>query len=182
MTTKKLLSLQLKRLLSSVADHGNQHLSEVETDLIQTNILLGEAIEKLSASFMAIHASVCTQQEMVSSLLVKEGQLNENAARIQAASVDIGLQINAAITGLQFQDMTNQLICRGLQRLAGLSKVLEILGNGSTQMGAETGIEEIVEVLGNVNHLLEHQSGKLESDLWKTVCQTHMESGDIELF
>lgn len=182
MTAKKLLSLQLKRLLFSVADHGNQHLSEIEADLIQTNILLREAIDKLSASFMAVHASICAQQEMVSSLLVKEGQLNENTARIRAASVDIDLQINAAITGLQFQDMTNQLICRGLQRLAGLSKVLEILGDSSTKMAAETGNEEIVGVLRNINHLLEQQSGKLESDLWKTVCQTHMESGDIELF
>ena len=55
MTIHNSLALQIRDLLSGLSMHGGQHLSEIETDLIQTNILLSEAIEKLSASFMAIH-------------------------------------------------------------------------------------------------------------------------------
>jgi hypothetical protein len=56
MTIKNSLALEIKKLLTGLSEHGSQHLSEIETDLVQTNILLSEAIEKLSASFMAIHA------------------------------------------------------------------------------------------------------------------------------
>lgn len=182
MTTKKLLSLQLKRLLSSVAGHGNQHLAEIEADLLQTNFLLAEAIEKLSISFMAIHASVCAQQKTVDMLLAGEQPSSEHADDLTALSKEIGAHVNAAVTGLQFQDMTSQLVGRALQRVTGLSKVLGTLDVGSAEMVAKTGVEEIITLLNDVNHLLEQQSGKLESDLWKSVCQTHMESGDVELF
>lgn len=182
MTTKKLLGLQLKRLLSSVAKHSNQHLAEVEADLLQTNFLLAEAIEKLSISFIAIHASVRAQQKMVDMLLAGEMPPVERAAALTALSKEIGMHINAAVTGLQFQDMTSQLIGKALQRVTGLSKVLATLDVSSSEMVAGTGGGEIITLLNNVNHLLEQQSGKLESDVWKSVCQTHMESGDVELF
>jgi len=182
MTTKKLLSLQLKRLLSSVAEHGHQHLGQIEADLIQTNFLLAEAIRKLNAGFMAMHTSICLQQEIVTMLLTETADDGRYAARLDAVSAEMGAHVNAAVTSLQFEDMTSQLIGRALQRIAGLDKVLETLGAGSSGMRAETGIEDIVARLSDVNRLLEQQSGKLESDLWKAVCQTHMESGDIELF
>ena len=54
MTIKNSLALELKELLSGLSEHGSQHLTEIETDLVQTNVLLSEAIEKLSASFMAV--------------------------------------------------------------------------------------------------------------------------------
>ena len=69
MTTKKLLGSQVKHLLSNLSDHGTQHLTEIETDLVQTSFLLGEAIQKLGASFMAIHEAVTAQQETIDLLL-----------------------------------------------------------------------------------------------------------------
>lgn len=182
MTTKKLLNLQLKRLLASVAEHGNQHLSQIEADLLQTNFLLAGAIGKLNSSFMAIHTSICAQQKIVERLLERHAGEDGYAARLEAESAETDIHLNAVVVALQFHDMTNQLIGRALQRIAGLSKVLETLGASSSGMVAQTGIEEIVALLNDVNHLLEQQSGKLESDLWKAVGQTHMESGDIELF
>jgi hypothetical protein len=182
MTTKKLLSLQLKRLLSSVAAHGNQHLTEIEADLVQTNFLLVGAIEKLGESFMSIHAAASAQQEAVAMKLAGKSLTDEQAGRLSAASTEIELHVNAAVTALQFQDMTAQLIGRALQRVAGLTAVLKTLEVSSGEMTGSTDIEEIVALLNNVNRLLEEQSGKLESDLWRAVCQTHMESGDVELF
>jgi hypothetical protein len=55
MTRKKILGSHVKRLLSGVSAHGRRHLTEVETDLVQTTLLLEEAVEKLTTSFMAIH-------------------------------------------------------------------------------------------------------------------------------
>ena len=38
---------KVKNVLTTLSDHGSQHLSEVETDLEQTVFLMSSAIEKL---------------------------------------------------------------------------------------------------------------------------------------
>ena len=47
MSNKQMLGSRVKELLAGVSDHGVDHLLEVETDLVQTTLLLAEAIEKL---------------------------------------------------------------------------------------------------------------------------------------
>jgi prefoldin subunit 5 len=182
MTRKELLAPQVKRLLSGVSDQGNQHLTEVETDLVQTTFLLSEAIEKLGASFMAIHEAVSKLQETVDTLMADAKPSPENAERLSVLRGEIGKHINAAVTGLQFQDMTSQLIGRTVRRVTGLREVLNALGSGSAGVLPESDIEEIAEILHKLNEAIETETEKLESVLWKPVQQTHMESGDIELF
>jgi hypothetical protein len=182
MERKTLLSSEVKRVLSGVSDHGAQHLTEIEADLVQTNVLLTEAIDKLGASFMAIHAAVTTQQEAVSLLLSGAAATPELAERLHATHRDIDRHVGAAITGLQFQDMTSQLIHRTLRRVTGLREVLGGVGSGSSVMPPECDIDHIIDTLHAVSAALHEQSQKLESELWKAVRQTHMESGDIELF
>ncbi|HZW12217.1 MAG TPA: chemotaxis protein [Noviherbaspirillum sp.] len=181
MTREKLLGSQVKDLLSNLSGHGTQHLTEVETDLMQTSILLGEAIEKLGASFMAIHEAVMAQQQEIELLLSGAAPAPEIVEKLRAKQAEIGQHVNAAVTGLQFQDMTNQLIGRTVKRVTGLREVLDGVGSGSSGI-PEGSAEEIVETLSSINKVLEEQSAKLESALWKAVCQTRMESGDIELF
>lgn len=180
MTKKEMLGAQVKQLLSSVSDHGSQHLGEVETDLVQTGVLLDEAIGKLGKSFMDIHAAVSAQQAMLD-LLVSEGAFApENTERLQVMSGEIGQHINAAVTGLQFQDMTSQLIDRTLKRVIGLRDMLAALGSSGSGMQAESGSEQIGMLLASINHALTIQSEELV--LLKSVHQNHMECGDIELF
>ncbi|QDZ28150.1 chemotaxis protein [Noviherbaspirillum sp. UKPF54] len=181
MTREKMLGSQVKHLLSNLSDHGTQHLTEVETDLVQTSILLGEAITKLGGSFMAIHEAVTAQQETIDLLLSGAKPTPEIAEKLKAKHGEISQHVNAAVTGLQFQDMTSQLIGRTVTRVIGLREVLSGVGSGSSGI-SENSAEEIVETLKGINKVLEEQSVKLESALWKAVCQTHMESGDIELF
>ncbi|HJV85807.1 MAG TPA: chemotaxis protein [Noviherbaspirillum sp.] len=181
MTREKLLGSQVRHLLSNLSDHGTQHLTEVETDLVQTSILLGEAIEKLGASFMAIHEAISAQQEAIDLLLSGARPTPEIAEQLKTRHREIGEHVNAAVTGLQFQDMTSQLIGRTVKRVTGLRDVLGGIGSGSSGI-SEGNADEIIDTLNGINKVLEEQSLKLESALWKAVCQTHMESGDIELF
>lgn len=181
MTREKLLGSQVRNLLSNLSDHGTQHLTEVETDLVQTSILLAEAIEKLGASFMAIHEAVTNQQETIDLLLSGAKPTPEIEERLKARQSEISQHVSAAVTGLQFQDMTNQLLGRTVKRVIGLREVLDGVGSSSSGI-AENNAEEIIESLNAINKVLEEQSAKLESALWKAVRQTHMESGDIELF
>jgi uncharacterized FlaG/YvyC family protein len=182
MTTETLLKVQLKRLLSGLSDHGHQHLTEVETDLVQTTILLSEAIDKLGASFMAIHKAVSAQQAAVDKLLMAESSTPEIAEQLKNMQGEIDTHVNSAVTGLQFQDMTNQLIGRTVKRVTGLREVLGVVGSGGSSVLHENDNEQIADLLERINKLLEDQSGKLESRLWRQVSQTHMNSGEIELF
>jgi hypothetical protein len=182
MSTKDSSAPQVKDLLSGLSNHGNQHLTEVETDLIQTNFLLKEAIDKLSASFMAIHEAITAQQQMVDTLLTNVPVTPDAMSELQTRSAQIGLHINAAITGLQFQDMTNQLISRTVRRIVGLRDVLGAMGENGAGIPAGADNGEMIVLLDKINEMLKMQSTSLENELWKAVCQTHMESGDIELF
>jgi len=182
MTRKKILGSHVKRLLSGVSDHGKKHLTEVETDLIQTELLLEEAIDKLTASFMAIHSAVGSRQETIDKLLAGGQTSAEESALLGGMSGEIGEHVNTAITSMQFQDMTSQLIDRTLKRVTGLREFLGTLGAHGADVMPESGSEEIVELLGKVSMALAIQSLELRSVLRKAVNQQHLESGDIELF
>jgi len=182
MAPNEMMGSQVKCLLSGVSDHGDRHLAEVETDLVQMNILLGEAIKKLGASFMAIHGALCIQQETVNLLLSGGTPAPECIARLEAIHGEIGQHVNAAVTGLQFQDMTSQLIDRMVTHLAGLRDVFGALDSGSSNVLPESDHEDIVSLLNSINRILAERSVALEDVARKAVSQRHMESGDIELF
>lgn len=172
---------EIKKLLSNLSEHSCRHLDEVQTDLAQTSYLLSEAIEKLSASFMAMHEAICLQQEKIDAVLSAHPVDAHVCDALRASQAQIDLHINSAVTGLQFQDMTNQLLSRTSQRVTGLHDVLISVG-AQSGLVAQARTEDVFDGLVQVHASLEHQSIQLENALWKAVCQTHMESGDIELF
>jgi hypothetical protein len=182
MNRKKILGSHVKRMLSGVSDHGKKHLSEVETDLLQTNLLLEEAIEKLSRNFMAIHDAVSAQQTTIRLLLDGGTPSAEDKAKLEAMNEQVSTYVNAAITSMQFQDMTSQLIDRTLKRVTGLREFLATLGTYGAEMDPESDNDAIVDLLGKVSMSLAIQSLELRSVLRKAVSQKHLESGDIELF
>jgi len=182
MTRRDMLGAHLKLMLSGLSEHGIQHLTEIETDLLQTNLLLEEAIAKLGASFMAVHSAVLVQQEMIDAMISGEPNALEDAAGMQTMSKEIGRHINDAVTGLQFQDMTRQLVERSLKRVIGLRAMMGTLGSSSLGMYADGGSEQIVPLLRSINKQLAMQNQELKDVLLKTVRQKHMDSGEIELF
>lgn len=170
---------QLRQLLAEVCEHGTRHLAEAETDLGQTGVLLDEAIAKLSSSFMALHAAVDAQQELVRRCI---GEDAKNAEQLGRASELVALHVNAAITGLQFQDLTSQLIGRITKRICGLRGLLETVGEDVTAMNADADHEQVAALLRHLTDAVSAQSHALESVLLKSVGQRHMESGEIDLF
>lgn len=182
MSEKKLIGSQVKQLLSGVSDHGRAHLLEVETDLAQTALLLGEAIEKLGVSFMAMHEAVLKEQQEID-VLISEGNVPPQAIeKIREIQNEISQHVNAAVTSLQFQDLTSQLISRTIQRCEGLREVLNLLGAENGQSQNEDVSENIEQILLNAIARLEKQSNDLQAVLRKAVHQKHLDSGDIELF
>ncbi|AKZ63086.1 chemotaxis protein [Herbaspirillum hiltneri N3] len=184
MSTPKMLQ-ELKRLLLDTASGGSRQLTEVETDLVQTNILLGEAIEKLGSSFMELHTAVLAQQKELEVVMAGNGTLSaEDIARLKVMQDDITAHVNAAVTGLQFQDMTSQLLERIVRRVIGLRDALGVLSANSFEITPDStqSVEMLESLLKNTVESMEERLTALENGLWKTVRQTRMESGDIELF
>jgi len=176
------MNSQVMRLLAGVSVHGDQHLAEVERDLVQMDVLLNEAIKKLCTSFMAIHRAIELQQETLKGVLSAGKPAPEQAARLEALREEIGRHVGAAVTGLQFQDMTSQLIVRMVQHLSGLRGVFGALGiDGSADL-PESGNEEMLAMLDHISDRVGARCSELACFARSTVNQRHMESGDIELF
>lgn len=178
---------EIRSLFTAVSDQGNQHLVEVESDLTQTTYLLNEAIEKLGASFMGIHIAVTEQQLLLNTLTKKYGCSAEEKRKLSTYEQEIESQVNTVITGLQFQDLTSQLIGRTIKHILGVQDLLNTLG--SHGQGTHSDLvnnidehEEITQLLSNINHRLNISSNALSGGLHKSVNQRDMGSGEIELF
>ncbi|MBW9335314.1 MULTISPECIES: chemotaxis protein [Herbaspirillum] len=184
MPTKTMLQ-ELKRLLLDTASGGSRQLTEVESDLVQTNILLGEAIGKLGNSFMELHRAVQAQQTILEGLMNGSGQFDSDSIdQLKVTQGEVSHYVNAAVTGLQFQDMTSQLLERIVRRVIGLREALGVLSANSFEIVPEQGQsdEEVRELLASTVQAIEERLNMLDTGLWKAVRQTRMESGDIELF
>ncbi len=184
MPTIKMMNA-LKRLLLETSQGGDIHLSKIEADLIQTDILLDEAISKLTDGFMALHQVIAEQQQEFDLLLSgKKAATPENLAHLKDLRETINRHIQATVTGLQFQDMTSQLLARVMRRIIGLREVLKIVNTGGTEIKPEQNpsIHDIEALLDKTSVSMGDKMKELETVLWRAVRQTRMESGDIDLF
>lgn len=173
---------ELRQLLTAVSDHGAQHLVEVEADLNQTTFLLSGAIEKLSDSFMAIHEAVTVQQQEIDALLNNVDEPETAQQSIIALREKVSAEVNAAVTSLQFQDMTSQIIGRVIKRVNGLRESLAVLAEHGEGMAPEHEHEEVVKLLAEMSAGLHTRNDALQGGLIKSVGQQDMGTGDIELF
>lgn len=179
---KTLPIIELRSLLAAVSNHGKQHLVEVEADLLQTTFLLNTAIEKLGASFIAVHEAVTQQQQVLDAMMVEHQFKKEEVKQMDAFKQKIGAEINAAVIGLQFQDLTSQLLIRTIKRVNGLKDLLEELATHGDEIEPSHEHEEIAKFLGEMNHSLHAGSHALAGGLRRSVNQQDMATGEIELF
>lgn len=195
MPRKTLPIAELRGLLAAVSEHGKQHLAEVEADLTQTSYLLSEAIEKLGASFMAIHAASAEQQVLFAELLKSSSVQQEDGsvpmemadreaklATLEKLKQTIATEANAAVTGLQFQDLTSQLITRTIKRINGLRDILDELAMHGNEIDPEHEHDEIARFLEQMHKTFHAGSHALAGGLRRAVSQQDMGTGDIDLF
>jgi len=181
MDTTHLPVTELQRLLSRVSEHGSQHLHDAEDDLEQTLFLLEQAIKTLSGAFMQISQLVSLEQKTVDGLLAKHG-VATNQTDLPSLRERIDQEVNTAITGLQFQDLTSQLITRSMKRISGLRDLLTVLANHGNDSCSILEYESAEQLLKEMHHSLSEKSGAIKDGLRQEVKQKHMVSGDIEFF
>ena len=171
--------LELGQLLTDVSAEGIAHLEEVQADLAQTRLLLGEAIARLSSGFGALHAAVSVQRvaaEQLQRQAEGAGGGGDGEEQLRAAAAAIDTHVQAMVTALQFEDMTSQLIAQAGRRIAGLLGILAGVGDGA--QGLASGDLTRLDALRTA---MAAQSRELDGLLARSVDKRHMESGDITL-
>lgn len=182
MKAKRELGSQLSLLLTGVAANGIAHLEEMKNDLIQTNLLLEEAIAKLNGSFFELHDALNAQMEAAGRIASNADSAQEHRERLNRLAEEVGGHVDSVVTGLQFQDMTSQLIGRALHRIEGLRLMLGAFASAGSSLMQQDACEDMAGVLERTSERLALQSKELNGQLEKTVRQQHMEGGSIDLF
>lgn len=172
----------LRILLSSISDHGKQHLMRVEADLLQTTFLLNKAIEDLSASFISVHDSVTKQQQILDSLIEQHHFNHEETKQLEVFKQNIVEEVNAVITGLQFQDLTSQLLTRTVNHVNGLKDLLQELVTQDDEVQTDDEHEQMINFLAEVDRKLRASSHNLAVGSRPSVKSQDMATGEIELF
>jgi uncharacterized protein YhaN len=173
------------KLLKAVCENGIQHLHEAEADLMQAMFIFDEAIEKVGQHFTAIHQAVDEQQSCVDALLLESDVPARLADSKQLADFRdlrevIGDEVNAAVIGLQFHDLTSQLIARTLRRIGEMRSMLQVCKHCGEEM--ETAPESAEAALGAIHEVLQRSDRLLDRGSPRPVQQRHMGCGEIELF
>jgi chemotaxis regulatin CheY-phosphate phosphatase CheZ len=167
--------------LAGVTADGARHLDEVERDLSQMDALLDAAVQKLSTSFLAIHQLAVRQQQCLQELAQAGASATESAAALQSLREEIERHVATAVTGLQFQDLTSQLIGRMAGHVAGVREVLATLDAHAAALDAEGHTAHLSALAPLVPRIAAH-GATMATHAPRKVVQQHMESGDIELF
>lgn len=158
-------------LLRTVGTQSTKHLQAVEIDLQQINGLLHEAIAALVGHFTGLQDAVA-QRRMLTDCLVSTGHTEKDTSQLAAIDAVIAHHTQGAITALQFEDMARQLNESSVIRIAGLKQALLDI------MLADSGNSTIPAI----EQQFQKQSESLDQTISKSVHQTHVKSGEIELF
>jgi hypothetical protein len=152
-------------LLREVSRLTGTHLSELSADLAQTNDLLAAAIVRLMAEFDGLNQALRAQQ-----VLLQQAPPS-NAAQWLDLQRQAERHVQGMVTGMQFEDMTKQLLSRSQARVAGLAGMLKAVDEAGRQTAC-----------GQLQEQLRNNSSALFGALQTSVPQQRMEGGDVELF
>lgn len=164
------------RALSQRTNHFSQqirtHMEGVHTSMLVAHDSIYE-VASLDMNF------ALQSKQRVQSTMTRIGQINHDMAdlanRIEQHASQVSVEVNAAVTALQFQDMSSQLIDHAQSRINNVAQLVEVISNQIQQSPdlisglsqARTAMRAKAEVETNRNHPVKQES---------------MSSGDIELF
>ena len=176
------MGADLQELLQDVAGNSSVHLSEMESDLLHINLLLIEAVRKLSGDVLQIGRDVQDQQQFVRQLTETASCSPFALEKLDSLNQAMNDSIASVITAMQFQDMTSQLLDRVFSRVAalqGMVEEMEKLATGISRAKSEGDVQAMVRAMSEEMNSKRHE---LEGQHAERVSQKHMESGSIEFF
>lgn len=107
--------------LAQLANLSQQQLRVAEESLLQTQEILAAAIKQLNVSFLGLHELIQTSGDDFN----QEGSLGIDSKQPAMACADAAaMHVNSAVTALQFQDISSQLLIDSQRRIAGVGALL----------------------------------------------------------
>lgn len=147
-------------LLHSQSALIHTHLTEATQELEQIKQILDQAVIKLEQSFHGIHYG-----------LEQKNSLNHSQQTL------LNQHLNQAIIGLQFHDLTSQLLERSQSRLQGLTEILSHSALPEFNSDQD-GLLYLQKIQTNQQQL----SDGLQGGFKLSLLLEPMEIGDVELF
>lgn len=155
----------------------------------QIRLLVGNVNESLVVAEKSINNMATTDitfvmdsKQRVQSMMVELTELNEiiakNGVELTQSSSRVEQNVAVAISTLQFQDMSSQLISHAQMRLNALQEVVNELCKGSDELSRQEYMEQLVAY----NQALHQHVVSLDEKKTNPVAQDNFSTGDIELF
>lgn len=132
---------------------------------------------------------VSTAQQQVGALMEKSSVFNRNvqnsAAEISSVSEQVGLEVRSAVTSMQFQDMSTQVMGHINKRVEVLDSVLSSLAQLPLACQSMEEQDLYADCEGRIKHFKQgivEASSLIEQARHNPVSQKSLDEGDIELF
>lgn len=169
------------RLMQGIAQQGSLHLRELNSDFAQVRELLSLSVDRICASFMRIAQLAAV--DATEPLAERPAELSANepleSAQRLAAIAMIAAQVT---TELQFHDLTTQILHRSNGRVNGLDSLLTQLSDLCIHLEFEDSEGHRARGISLASDQMMNASVELANRLRKTVAQTNLDVGDVELF
>lgn len=165
----------------ALSQRTNQFSHEIRVHMDGVHSSLAVA-HKSIYSVASLDMNFALQSKLrVQSTMTKIGDINQTMAstaqQIDQHAGQVSVGVNAAVTALQFQDVTSQLIAHAQKRMLGVENMVSQLSNNVKQHG------QLSEGLNQARiNLREQAIIQQEAQRSHPVKHENMDSGDIELF
>jgi len=125
---------------------------------------------------------VMESKRQVQAMMADLSSLNEtiasNAIELNQINARVEQNVAVAVSTLQFQDMSSQLIGHAQLRLSALQEVANEMANGTDKPNRD----EYMEQISVYNSSLHQHVVSLDEKKTNPVAQDNFDTGDIELF
>lgn len=166
----------------NLSENTNKFSKQIRSLVHNVNDALVDAeqsINKLAASDMTF---VMDSKQHVQGMMADLSELNatiaQNGIELKEINDKVEHNVGLAVSTLQFQDMSSQLIAHAQMRIAALQEVASQMSAGADSVGRDAYLQQIAAYQSSLN---EHVKG-LDEKKTNPVAQENFDTGDIELF
>lgn len=167
------------RSLSQKTTHFSDQIRSLMTDLHDSFSNADTSIQRISSVDMGFASD---SKKRIESVLDQLESINHESSDALASqshlAMEVAENINQATTGLQFQDMTSQLLNHTETRLDTIHTLIQELSE-LTRSDSEYSADDVVV---HIRNKLAATRSKIDNMKHNPVAHDNMDSGDIELF
>jgi methyl-accepting chemotaxis protein len=166
----------------NLSDKTNKFSTQIRGLVDGVNKSLHEAEDSISKLATKDMTYVMDSKKHVESMMGELAELNrtieKNGAELGQISTRVEQNVAVAVSTLQFQDMSSQLIGHAQMRLAALHEVAIEIGKSTDQINSQNYLEQ----LAAYNRSLNRHVITLDEKKSSPVAQSDFSTGDVELF